>query len=36
MGTKVATITVKGAHNGFFPQAKALVGIVDTGALPPA
>jgi hypothetical protein len=36
MGTKLATITVKGAHNGFFPQAKALLGIVDTGALPPA
>ncbi len=34
MGTKVATITLKGAHAGSFPQAKALLGIVDTGALP--
>jgi hypothetical protein len=33
MGT-IATITLKGAHAGNFPQAKALLGIVDTGALP--
>jgi hypothetical protein len=34
IGTKVATITLKAAHAGNFPQAKALLGIVDTGALP--
>lgn len=34
MSTSVATITLKGAHAGNFPQAKALLGIIDTGALP--
>jgi hypothetical protein len=34
MGTKVATITLNGAYAGSLPQAKALLGIPDTGALP--